>query len=138
MAIHKFVALVLKGEAIPCFGDGESRRDYTYVDDIVAGVLAAIDRCEGYEIYNLGESQTTSLADLVQMIGEVCGRAPILERLPNQAGDVPVTCADISRAQADLDYQPSTTVRAGLESFLAWYLDGPGASSSGAEGAPIV
>ena len=138
MAIHKFVALVLKGEAIPFFGDGESRRDYTYVDDIVAGVLAAIDRCEGYEIYNLGESQTTSLADLVQMIGEVCGRAPILERLPNQAGDVPVTCADISRAQADLDYQPSTTVRAGLESFLAWYLDGPGASSSGAEGAPIV
>jgi UDP-glucuronate 4-epimerase len=138
MAIHKFVALVLKGEAIPFFGDGESRRDYTYVDDIVAGVLAAIDRCEGYEIYNLGESQTTSLAELVQMIGEVCGRAPILERLPNQAGDVPVTCADISRAQADLDYQPSTTVRAGLESFLAWYLDGPGASSSGAEGAPIV
>jgi UDP-glucuronate 4-epimerase len=138
MAIHKFVALVLKGEAIPFFGDGESRRDYTYVDDIVAGVLAAIDRCEGYEIYNLGESQTTSLAELVQMIGEVCGRAPILERLPNQAGDVPVTCADISRAQANLDYQPSTTVRAGLESFLAWYLDGPGASSSGAEGAPIV
>ena len=138
MAIHKFVALVLKGEAIPFFGDGESRRDYTYVDDIVAGVLAAIDRCEGYGIYNLGESQTTSLADLVQMIGEVCGRAPILERLPNQPGDVPVTFADISRAQADLDYQPSTTVRAGLESFLAWYLDGPGASSSGAEGAPIV
>ena len=138
MAIHKFVALVLKGEAIPFFGDGESRRDYTYVDDIVAGVLAAIDRCEGYGIYNLGESQTTSLADLVQMIGEVCGRDPILERLPNQPGDVSVTCADISRAQADLDYQPSTTVRAGLESFLAWYLGGPGASSSGAEGAPIV
>jgi UDP-glucuronate 4-epimerase len=138
MAIHKFVALVLKGEPIPFFGDGESRRDYTYVDDIVAGVVAAIDRCSGYAIYNLGESQTTSLAELVQMIGEVCGREPILDRQANQPGDVPVTFADISRARAELDYRPSTAVRAGLEEFLAWYLDGPGAASAEAEGAPIV
>ena len=138
MAIHKFVALVLKGEPIPFFGDGDSRRDYTYVDDIVAGVVAAIDHCAGYGIYNLGESQTTSLAELVQMIGEVCGREPVLDRQPNQPGDVPVTFADISRAQAELDYRPSTTVRAGLESFLAWYLDGPGAAPPAAEDVPIV
>ncbi len=138
MAIHKFVALILKGQPIPFFGDGDSRRDYTYVEDIVGGVEAAIDRCAGYAIYNLGESQTTSLAELVQMIGEVCGRDPILERLPNQPGDVPVTFADISRAQADLDYRPNTAVRDGLERFLAWYLEGPGAPTAGASQAPIV
>ena len=79
MAIHKFVRMIHEGTPIPFFGDGETRRDYTYVDDIVAGVVASIDHCEGYEIYNLGESATTSLSELVAMIGEVCGREPVLE-----------------------------------------------------------
>ena len=121
MAIHKFVRRVLEGRPIPVFGDGRSRRDYTYVDDIVAGTVAALDRCEGYEIYNLGESQTTSLSDLVTLIGEACGREPVVERLPAQPGDVRVTYADVSKARERLGYRPTTPVREGLERFVAWY-----------------
>lgn len=121
MAIHKFVRATLAGDPIPFFGDGSTRRDYTYVDDIVDGVVRAIDRCEGYDIYNLGESETTSLQALVEMIGALCGREPVLERLPMQPGDVRVTCADISKARAGLGYAPSTPVARGLELFLEWY-----------------
>jgi UDP-glucuronate 4-epimerase len=123
MAIHKFVHAVQRGEPIPFYGDGSSRRDYTYIDDIVDGVVRAIDRCEGYEIYNLGESQTTSLAELVRLVGELCGREPVLDRQPMQPGDVLVTYADVSKARARLGYAPSTGVRAGLERFLEWYLE---------------
>jgi UDP-glucuronate 4-epimerase len=121
MAIHKFVARALRGEPLPFYGDGSSRRDYTYVDDIVDGVLRAIDRCGGYEIYNLGESQTTSLAELVALVGELCGVEPRLERLPEQPGDVPITYADVSKARERLGYRPTTPIRAGLERFVAWY-----------------
>ena len=121
MAIHKFVRMIHEGTPIPFFGDGETRRDYTYVDDIVAGVVASIDHCEGYEIYNLGESATTSLSELVAMIGEVCGREPVLERLPLQPGDVKITYADVSKARERLGYRPTTPVREGLERFLDWY-----------------
>ena len=88
---------------------------------IVAGVVASIDHCEGYEIYNLGESATTSLSELVAMIGEVCGREPVLERLPLQPGDVKITYADVSKARERLGYRPTTPVREGLERFLDWY-----------------
>lgn len=121
MAIHKFVDLCLKGEPIPFFGDGTTRRDYTYIDDIVDGVLRALDQPKGYRIYNLGESETISLAELVEAIGEVTGKQPILDRQPMQAGDVLVTYADISRARAELGYAPSTHLRQGLERFLTWY-----------------
>ena len=121
MAIHKFVRMTLEGKPIPFFGDGSSRRDYTYVDDIVDGVVRSLDHCAGYEIYNLGESTTTSLSELVEMIGEVTGVEPILDRQPNQPGDVPITYADVSKAKRKLGYQPSTTVREGLERFFAWY-----------------
>jgi UDP-glucuronate 4-epimerase len=121
MAIHKFVRLLLAGEPIPFFGDGSTRRDYTYIDDIVDGVVRSIDRCEGYEVYNLGESQTTSLSELVSMIGEVCDREPVLNRLPMQPGDVLVTFADVSKARERLGYAPGTTVREGLERFFEWY-----------------
>ncbi|MDP6519870.1 MAG: GDP-mannose 4,6-dehydratase, partial [Planctomycetota bacterium] len=121
MAIHKFVARCLAGEPIPFFGDGGSRRDYTYISDIIAGVLRALDRCAGYEIYNLGESQTTTLSSLVEQIGAACGKEPILERLPDQPGDVPITFADISKARKALGYAPSTAVSEGLERFLEWY-----------------
>lgn len=121
MAIHKFVRATLLGRPIPFFGDGQSRRDYTYIDDIVDGVLRAIDRCEGYEIYNLGESQTTSLAELVALVGEACGRQPTLERLPAQPGDVPTTFADVSKARSRLGYDPRTSVRDGLVRFVQWY-----------------
>jgi len=121
MAIHKFTRMILDGEAIPFFGDGSTRRDYTYIDDIVDGVLRALDRPNGYRIYNLGESETVSLADLVRLIGEVSGCEPILDRQPLQAGDVMVTYADVSRARAELGYEPRTPLREGLERFLAWY-----------------
>lgn len=121
MAIHKFVAKVLEGEPIPFFGDGSTRRDYTYVADIVDGVLLAIDRTQGFEIYNLGGSQTTSLSELVALIGEVSGREPVIQRLPAQAGDVQVTYADISKARERLGYEPRTSLRDGLERFLEWY-----------------
>ena len=121
MAIHKFTRAILAGRPIPFFGDGTTRRDYTYITDITDGVLRALDHCQGYEIYNLGESQTTSLAELVAMIGEVCGKQPILDRQPMQPGDVLVTYADVSKARAQLGYDPQTPVRLGLERFLEWY-----------------
>ena len=121
MAIHKFVDLCLKGKPIPFFGDGTTRRDYTYIDDIVDGVLRALDQPKGYRIYNLGESETISLAELVEAIGEVTGKQPILDRQPMQAGDVLVTYADISRAREELGYAPCTHLRQGLERFLTWY-----------------
>ena len=123
MAIHKFVRAILRGEAIPFYGDGSSRRDYTYIDDIVDGVVRSLDRCEGYEIYNLGESATTSLSELVALIGEVCGREPQLDRQPSQPGDVQITYADVSKARRMLDYEPSTSMRVGLERFVQWYQD---------------
>lgn len=121
MAIHKFVRMILRRDPIPFFGDGTTRRDYTYVDDIIDGVVRSIDRCEGYEIYNLGESATTSLSELVAMIGEAVGTEPILDRMPMQPGDVLVTYADITKARKRLGYAPATAVADGLERFVAWY-----------------
>ncbi len=126
MAIHKFVEAVHRRKPIPFYGDGSTRRDYTYVDDIVDGVLRALDRCDGYEIYNLGESATTSLTELVTMIGQATGLEPVLDRQPLQAGDVCTTYADVSKARARLGYDPKTPVRAGLERFVDWYRKGPG------------
>ena len=121
MAIHKFVRAVHAGQSIPFFGDGTTRRDYTYIDDIVDGVVKSLDHCKGYEIYNLGESQTTSLAELVNLIGEVCGKEPVIDRKPMQPGDVVVTFADIAKAKAQIGYAPKTLIREGLERFVAWY-----------------
>lgn len=121
MAIAKFTKSILEGEAIPFFGDGSTRRDYTYIDDIVDGVVAALDRCEGYEIYNLGESATTTLTELVQGLERALGRKAVLDRQPNQPGDVPLTCADVSKARAKLDYRPKTPVAEGLARYVEWY-----------------
>ena len=121
MAIHKFVRAVHEGQPIPFFGDGTTRRDYTYIDDIVDGVVKSLDHCEGYEIYNLGESDTTSLSELVQMIGEVCGKEPVLDRQGMQPGDVVITYADISKAKERIGYTPKTLIREGLERFVDWY-----------------
>ncbi len=121
MAIHSFVRKCLAREPIPFFGDGSTRRDYTYIDDIVDGVVRALERREGYEIYNLGESQAVTLAELVRMIGEVTGIEPLLDPRPLQAGDVLVTYADVSKAKRDLGYDPRTSLREGLMRFLEWY-----------------
>ncbi|MDG2148903.1 MAG: GDP-mannose 4,6-dehydratase [Planctomycetota bacterium] len=121
MAIHKFVRLVESGEPIPCFGDGSSERDYTYVDDILDGIVKAHDLAKGYRIYNLGESQTISLRDLVDAIGKATGKTPMVDWQPDQPGDVPRTFADVSRAKNELGYNPSVGVDEGLRRFVEWY-----------------
>ena len=120
MAIAKFTRAILDGQPIPFFGDGSTRRDYTYVDDIVDGVVGALDNCRGYEIYNLGESATTTLETLVQELGRLCGKEPILDRKPLQPGDVLVTCADVTRAREALGYAPSVPVQEGLRRYVEW------------------
>jgi UDP-glucuronate 4-epimerase len=124
MAIHKFARLILAGKPVPMFGDGSMRRDFTYVDDIVDGVLRSLDRARGYRIYNLGESRTVSLLELISALGEALGRKPSIERLPEMAGDVRVTYADVSRARAELGYEPAFPLEAGLKRFAAWLRDG--------------
>jgi len=120
LAIHKFARLIEAGRSIPFFGDGSTRRDYTYIADIVDGVLRAADRCKGYHIYNLGESEPVSLRELVAALERALGRQAVLERLPPQPGDVSQTYADIARARAELGYKPSTRLEVGLARFVAW------------------
>jgi UDP-glucuronate 4-epimerase len=120
MAIHKFVQAAFEGTPVPFYGDGSTRRDYTYIDDIVAGVVAAYDRCQGYEIFNLGESATTSLSELVEGLARALGREARLDRQPLQPGDVPLTCADVSKAVRLLGYAPKVGVDEGLRRYVAW------------------
>jgi UDP-glucuronate 4-epimerase len=121
MAIHKFVKAAFEGTPVPFYGDGSTRRDYTYIADIVNGVVRALDRCAGYELYNLGESQTISLAELVAAIELATGRKMLLDRQPMQPGDVLVTYADVSKARQKLGYEPRTPLAEGLRRFVAWY-----------------
>ncbi len=123
MAIHKFTRRMMEGEEIGIFGDGTSRRDYTYIDDIVSGVLGALAAPSGYRVYNLGGSATISLSDLVTLLVRATGVRAKCKRLPPQPGDVPVTFADISRARAEIGYDPKTPVAVGVEKFVRWYRD---------------
>lgn len=121
LAIHKFARLMLEGKPIPFYGDGSTRRDYTYVADIISGVRAAMMyRQSTYEVINLGNNKTVSLSELVQTIGSVLGREPNLETMPEQPGDVPQTWADIARAADRLAYDPRTDLEEGLLSFRTW------------------
>ena len=121
MAIHKFTDLLARGQTIPLFGQGDSRRDYTYVDDIVDGIVAALDTAPGFEIFNLGGAETTRLGDLVAWLAEELAVTPQIEYLPEQAGDVPITYADVSKAGRLLGYAPKVPIREGLRRFVAWY-----------------
>ncbi len=121
LAIHKFARSMLQGKAIPLFGDGTSRRDYTYVDDVVKGIRAAMDySATPYEIINVGNSSTVSLTELVEALQDVLGVRALTQRFPNQAGDVPATWADCSKADRFLGFRPNTQLRDGLERFAAW------------------
>ena len=122
MAIHKFARAITDGDPIPFFGDGNSRRDYTYVDDIVSGVQAAMERDDGYAIYNLGGAATTSLAELVAHLERALGKSAKIEMMPDQPGDVPITYADIILASRDLGYESLTPLAEGVEKFCAWYV----------------
>lgn len=121
LAIHKFTRLIEAGEPIPVFGDGSMMRDHTYIDDIISGVIAAIDRCEGYAIYNLGESEPVSLSDLITAIESALGKKAKIKRKPVPPGDVKKTYADVSLARAELGYRPTTHLAEGLAQFVAWY-----------------
>lgn len=121
MAIAKFTAAIANGQPVTLFGDGSSRRDYTFIDDIVTGTVAAIERVTpgAFEIFNLGGTKTISLADLVQTIEQVVGKPAIINRQPNQPGDVPITFANIDRARASLDYAPTVPVAEGIARYWA-------------------
>ena len=123
LAIHKFTRLIDAGRPIPFFGDGSTSRDYTYVEDIVAGTLAALDRIPdyGYRVYNLGGSSPVTLATLVDEIARAVGKPAILDKQPAQPGDVSRTFADVSLAQQELGYDPKVTLSEGLRKFVAWY-----------------
>lgn len=120
LAIHKFSKLIRAGRAIPVFGDGSSERDYTFVDDIVDGIIRAADWCQGYEIFNLGNSSPISLSDLIAKLEFALGETAQIERLPEQPGDARRTYADISKAREKLGYSPQTTLSDGLAKFVAW------------------
>jgi len=121
MAIHKFTDLLARGETVPLYGDGSSRRDYTFVDDIVDGLVAVMDLAPGFEILNLGGAETTALKDLVQWIAAELAVEPRIDYLPDQPGDVPITYADVSKAHRLLGYSPKVPIREGLRRFVAWY-----------------
>jgi UDP-glucuronate 4-epimerase len=123
LAIHKFFNSILKGQAIPVFGDGSTSRDYTFVEDTIQGIEAAIEyKDTNFEIINLGNRQTISLSNLIESIENICGKKALIDRQPEQPGDVPQTYADITKAQNLLNYHPKTSLEAGLNAFYQWYL----------------
>lgn len=135
LAIHKFTRLIERGEPVPFFGDGGSRRDYTYIDDTVAGIRASLDRPNGFQVYNLGRSDPVTLRDLVATLQRALGREALLDRHPDQPGDVPVTCADTMKARRELGYEPQVDFATGINRFVAWFRgsrDLPGAEVTGA------
>jgi len=123
LAIHKFTKSILEGRPIDQYGDGSTRRDYTFIDDITQGVVS----CLGYEgplcdVFNLGESQTTTLSELIAAIENAVGKKAIINRLPEQPGDVPLTYADITKSREQLGYRPATKISEGIPKFVEWYL----------------
>ena len=122
LAIHQFTRRIHDGQPIDQFGDGSTRRDYTYIDDIIQGLMAAL-HYDGalYDIFNLGESDTIQLRDLIAEIERALGREAKINRLPEQPGDVPLTCADISKARRLLGYSPTTSISEGIPKFVEWF-----------------
>jgi UDP-glucuronate 4-epimerase len=121
LAIARFAGLIDRGEPVPMFGDGTTRRDYTFVDDIADGVVRAVDRCAGCRIYNLGNSDPVELREMIDALGRALGKVPVIKRLPEQPGDVRLTCADITLAASELGYSPSTPFEEGLRRFAGWH-----------------
>jgi UDP-glucuronate 4-epimerase len=121
MAIHRFTRLIDADQDVEVYGDGRSERDYTFVDDVVDGVVRAIDRPRGYRVYNLGTNRTVSLISLLELISARLDRAPRIVRLPDQPGDVPLTYADVSLARSELGYEPLISLDEGIERFVDWY-----------------
>lgn len=121
MAIHKFTRLIHRGEKIPVYGDGTAKRDFTYISDIINGVVRAIEKCQGYEVYNLGESKTVEVREVIRLIETNLAKRAQIEYLPPQPGDVPITYADISKARRELGYSPRIDIEEGISKFVDWY-----------------
>jgi len=120
LAIHKFARLIIEGKPIPFYGDGSSERDYTYIDDLIDGILGAIKNLKGYDIFNLGESNAISLSKMVTTLENTIGKKAILNNLPPQSGDVDKTFADISKAKEKLGYNPKYSFENGVSNFINW------------------
>jgi UDP-glucuronate 4-epimerase len=122
LAIHSFTRSIFEGTPIQQFGDGETRRDYTYIDDILQGLTASLTyNGPAYDVFNLGENETTSLSTLIRLIEEAAGRKALIQTLPEQPGDVPITFADTSKARQLLNYHPQTKVSEGIPRFVEWF-----------------
>ena len=120
LAIHKFARLIQAGLPIPVFGDGSTARDYTYITDTLQGIMACTRKSFGFEIFNLGESQTVTLSQLIELIEKALGREAMLDRKPPQPGDVPITFADLSKSREHLGYQPKVGIEQGIPLFIEW------------------
>jgi UDP-glucuronate 4-epimerase len=121
LAIYKFARLILRGEPIPVFGDGSTARDYTYVSDTLQGVIACTQKEFGYEIFNLGESHTVKLNRLIELLEMALGREALIQRLPPQPGDVPLTYANVTKAGESLGYRPKIQIEQGIPLFTEWF-----------------
>ena len=126
LAIHKFAHLIAAGKPIPVFGDGSTARDYTYVTDTVDGVIACTQREVGFQIFNLGESQTVQLRQLIELLEMALGKEARIDRQPLQPGDVPVTFANIEKARQQLGYNPCVSIEEGIPRFVEWFLKSRG------------
>ena len=126
LAIHKFARLISQRKPIPVFGDGKTGRDYTYIDDIISGVVSAIhyDKSQ-FEVINLGESHAVELGRLIELLEHALGKTAIVDYQPPQPGDVPITCAQIDKARRLLGYNPTTRIEAGIERFVEWFKKQP-------------
>jgi UDP-glucuronate 4-epimerase len=121
LAIHKFTRLISRGEKVPFFGDGTTSRDYTFVEDTVAGIMGALEHCDRYRVYNLGGSTPVTLKHLVEELERAVGKPAILDKKPMQPGDVERTYADLTRSRAELGYEPKVTLAEGLRRFVEWF-----------------
>jgi UDP-glucuronate 4-epimerase len=121
LSIYKFTRAMTRGEPVEVYGDGSARRDFTYIDDILQGVVACVERELGFEIINLGESRTVSVNELVRLLEKELGRPADVRRLPAQPGDVPITHADITKAKRLLGYEPRVPIEAGIARFVEWF-----------------
>ena len=121
LAIARFTRLIDRGEPVPMFGDGTTRRDYTFVADVADGIVRAVNRCRGHHLYNLGNSDPVELRRLIDAIAAALGKPAIVRRLPEQPGDVRQTFADIGRAAAELGYAPATPLAKGLARYVALF-----------------
>jgi UDP-glucuronate 4-epimerase len=132
LAIHKFARLISERKPIPVFGDGTTRRDYTFVDDIIAGVRASIDyTASEYEVFNLGESRTVELRELIALLEKELDLKAVIDHEPLQPGDVPQTYADVTKARRLLGYNPQTQIEDGIHRFVEWFRQAASRSCGG-------